>query len=170
MKKPTVNQFRLDKLKLEKGGSGVEIRFTLENVIGAEHFFDKQTVISHKIPHPDLMTRLSALKPMLLSTSGRKPSMDTMNLYTVTGVSISGDESKGVIITGTYECLNKTRIAVVTPRIKLDEEIFECEEELNDVIKVIETEAFKYIFEDKQAQLAIEFGNEENEQEAGKDK
>lgn len=164
MKKPTINQFKLDKLKLEKGGSGVEIRFTLENVIGAEHFYDKQTVISHKIPHPDLMAKLSALKPIMLSTSGRKPSMDTMNLYAVNGVNLSGDESQGVIITGTFECLNKAKIAVVTPRIKLDNDIFECEEELSETVKSIEIEAFKYIFEDKQAQLAIEFGNEESEQ------
>lgn len=160
MKKPLLEQFELDNIKLEKGGVGVKVGFTLENVIGQEHFYDKQVLVSHKIPHPDLTTKITALKPIMLNTSGRQPDIASMGDYSVTGVHLSGADEKGVIITGTFKCLNETKIAVVTPRIKLDDDYFDCEKELTDAVLEIRKEVFKYIFEDKQAQLAIEFGND----------
>src|SRR5512137_47562 len=107
-------QFDISRLKLEKRQSAVEIFYTVENVIGKETYYDTQRIISKKIPHPDLTTKLLALKPLMLTAIGRVEDAKEMANYGVRGIAVSGVTSKGVIIMGTYKCLNETNIAIVT--------------------------------------------------------
>lgn len=150
--------FDISRLKLDKRQSAVEIFYTVENRIGKEIYYDTQRIISKKIPHPDLTTRLLALKPVMLTSIGRVADEKEMSNFGVRGIAVSGVNSKGVIIMGTYKCLNETVIAIVTPRIKLDDDVWGFEEELTQVVKELADEAYAYIFDNKQAHLEIEFG------------
>jgi hypothetical protein len=186
------SQFDLQKIKIEKGGSGVIIDF---KVTGG----DSIPTISHSVenpqfPHPDMLNAIDELKDFLIKAVGKetihsekiiagfkgkfKKETEFAELenaieehikgertkITVTGVAISGYESnRGAIITGTYLCRNGSKIALNSPRIRFEGEMFGFEGELSEIVQVIQSEAYQYTFKDKQAQQQIVFGEEETE-------
>jgi len=156
MNTPTRKQFVLSRIKFDKENKGVEIGFVVNNTVGADMFYDKQMVHSAKLPHPDMIVKMNALLPILLASIGRIENNDSINNYRMTGINVSGDN--GVIMTATYLCKNETKISVLSPRIRLDKDVWDFEKELSEAVYDLSTEAYLYVFEGKQAQLMIEFG------------
>jgi hypothetical protein len=161
MEKITKDQFVLERIKLDKSGNGAEIGYVIESISEKGTNYDSHGFGSHKIPHTDLTSRLNALKKIMVQTSGRCIEIGLLveekTKYRVMGISISGGEEKGVIIIGTYECQNGAKICVLTPRIKLDEDIFGIEKELQKAVDELTSEAFQYVYENKMSQLAMNF-------------
>ncbi len=180
-------QFELQKVKLLKAGTGVEIDFNVRRNEDGMETVDRYTKETTTFPHPDLTAAIGGLRQFLALAIGKETIVtdgviesyessfkkdgyesllkDVKERYNselakiaVTGLCISGiDNNKGVIITGTYQCKNGVKIAVNSPRIRLVSEIMGFEADLNDLCLKIESEAYLYTFENKQAQAEIVF-------------
>ncbi len=180
-------QFELQKVKILKAGTGVEIDFNVRHNEDGVQTVDRYTKETTTFPHPDLTAAVGRLRKYLALSVGKetifsdgviesyessfkKDEMKTflkdiqerynseLNKITVTGLSVSGlDNNKGVIITGTYQCKNGAKIAVNSPRIRFASEIMGFESELEELCNIIESEAYLYTFEGKQAQAEIIF-------------
>jgi hypothetical protein len=188
------SQFELQKLKILKGASGVNVDFAVsgnDSVPTVVHHVENPT-----FAHPDLLNAVNAIKELLVKAIG-KESIHTerviaglksnfkkettyleleklfedhyiaeLQKVTVTGVAISGyDQNRGAIITGTYLCKNGSKIALNSPRVRFEGELFGWEKVLDEACQVIAHEAYEYTFKDKQAQQTIDFGTDGTEPE-----
>lgn len=177
----TKENFKLNKVKVLKSNSGLSIDYSTEEQQGGLTYFDKDHKESTKEPHPDLLKKFSELKPILCriyyftfirEVINRKEFAATdkqlqvaeravqeiLPLIEITGVSISGeDEGKGVIIMGTFKAPTNQKMAINSHRLKWDKIVYGFEEELQTIIEELESECFEYLFNDKKAQLTIEF-------------
>ena len=191
----TEPQFELQKVKILKGASGVNIDFAVsgnDSVPTVTHHVENPT-----FPHPDFIKAVDAIKELLVKAVGKetihterviaglKSNFKKEATYseleklfedhffaelqkvTVTGVAISGfDQNRGAIITGTYLCKNGSKIALNSPRVRFEGELFGWEKVLDEACQVIAHEAYEYTFKDKQAQQVIDFGTEGEEPQA----
>lgn len=181
----TQSQFELQKIKVLKGASGIEVDFNIRREDAGTQMTDRYSKETNTFPHPDLLKAIGSLKGILVKATGKESLYtdkvldqikgkqreeieahinDELEKVTVTGIAISGtDTNRGAIITGTYLCKNGAKIAINSPRIRFDGELFGFEGQLNEICQVIETETYLYTFQDKQAQASIVFEEAENE-------
>jgi len=66
------------------------------------------------------------------------------------------------VLTGLYEVANGQKSAINTPRLKLENETWGFEEELECIIANIETEVYAFLFKGKKAELSL-FGEGDDE-------
>lgn len=187
----TQAQFELQKIKVLKNASGVEIEFNIKREDAGATVTDRYSKETTTFPHPDLLQAIESLKDLLIKAVGKetihterviaglknlfKKEADYLELekaiddhirgektkITVTGIAVSGfDSNRGAIITGTYLCKNGSKIALNSPRVRYEGELFGFEGELNEICQRIETEAYLYTFESKEAQQSIVFEND----------
>ena len=76
----------------------------------------------------------------------------------ITGVSITGEmdgdkDKRSVVITGTMLQDNKSKTALNSPRIKLANDQFKFEAEIQEIINDLDEEVIAYLFEGKRGQL-----------------
>jgi len=187
MRKPNRTAFTLEKVKAIKGG-GLEINYTVEDVIGQEAYHDQDVKKSTKVPHPDLTGQLKLLVPMLArvyhftfirevileaefkakpeqARYAERALQSMMEKITVNGVSISGqDQNKGIIIMGTFSADQvNIRMAINSHRIKFNATTYGFEEGIEEIITKLTDEVYEYLFEGKQAQLEMFPGAEQGD-------
>lgn len=181
---PKKSSFELSKVKFLKGG-GLDVHYSVTEVIDDESYTNKYHVESAKDVHPDLIELFVRIKPILarvfnitsfltcISTDDFKANKmqkeiaedfakEMMNNIEVRGISLSGkDDNVGVIITGLFTTYNNQKTCINSPRIKLSVESFGFEEELEEIVTEIEEEVYDFLFKGKKAQLEL-FGQNVN--------
>lgn len=190
----TENQFELHKIKVLNSGAGVNVEFGVRRDECGAQVLDKYIKESVTYPHPDLLKAVGDLKDSLMKSTGHYQIIDEAYIdnstafkspkakeefieeatekeaeerkrVTVTGISVSGDEkNRGAVITGTYLCQNGSKIALNSPRIRFAANSLGFEGAVEECCKEIETEAYLYVFKDKQAQQEIVFEGDEGEE------
>lgn len=179
---PSKSAFNLDKAKLLKEG-GLSVNYEVIETAGSEVYQNRYNVEATKDPHPDLIRCFAELKPIMgrifnitsfLSfmetpeVKATKPQIEKAREFAekclekieVKGVSFSGkDDNFAVIISGIYQVGNNQKVAINSPRIRTNDDVFGFEEELNNILNRIEEEVYAFLFENKQAQLSL-FGEE----------
>ena len=177
-------QFELQKIKVLKGGSGISVDFNVVREDVTDHY-NKETAtyphpdLLHAIDSlKDLLIRAVGKETIHSERliAGYKSQFKKAEEFaelekaidehyegekvkiTVNGISISGyDSNKGAIIMGTYLCKNGSKIALNSPRIRFEGEMFGFEGALQELCLKIEEEAYQYTIKEKQAQQTIEF-------------
>lgn len=179
MKKPVIERFFLNKVKLISGNGGIEANFETEDVVGSEIYHDSGHEKSTKIPHPDLLKIFEQLKPMVAriyhftfireiimaedfkakpeqARIAERALQEILGKINVIGISLSGSDDKaGVILTASFTADNNMKMAINTHRIKFTDTKYGFEEDLGELIKKLKEEVYNYIFEGKKAQLEI---------------
>lgn len=177
------NQFALQKVKRNPNG-GLYVEFQVEERDGNEIRWDDMKKGSSKIQHSDfnnVLDRMTSHVARCLNFSWIKTVMESSSLKTaeakafdqlekiieaglkaaesnivVNGITISGsDKKKQVIIMSTLTTGNKKKVAINTPLILLEADIFGFEQELVDDVDELVEETFAYLFKNKKAQLDI---------------
>lgn len=174
--------FEVIKAKIGKHG-GLDVHYTLREVIGNDIYTNKYHVENTKELHPDLFRGITQLNAVLANSLGFADFFEyadsvgeeateaakecynniLMNI-SVTGITYSGvGINAGVVITGTKICgENFGTTALVSPRIHYNENDDEYSKRLREHLSRINDEIFEFLFNDKKAQLEI-FGNGENQ-------
>lgn len=179
---PNEKNFALSKVKVVKDG-GLDVHFEVTETVGNESYTNKYHIESAKDIHPDLRKCFKDLKPIMgrifnftsflsmiesdefkankkQNDVARNFSEELLQNIEVRGISLSGkDDNVGVVITGLFEVLNGQKTCINSPRIKIANINYGFEEELEDVISVIETEVYAFLFKGKKAQLEL-FGQD----------
>lgn len=162
-KKPNENDFSLQKVKILPGG-GLCADYKITEVVNEDTRTAEYQVTFAETVHPDLNVAFDALRKIVADVFGYND--DQKEKIEVRGISWSGlGENIGVVITGTYECLNGQKVAINTPRIKIEGESFGNEEELARLLDAATAEVYQYLFNGKQSQLSL-FGGEPEGSEA----
>lgn len=185
---PTKKNFSLTKVKLLPNG-GLEAEYQITEVVGDEpSISDCKTVCTRDV-HPDLKQLFAELRAIVAQTFGFfgfLPLLDgagnglkekgaefaqaMADKIDVRGVSWSGAGDKaGVVLSSVYEVFNGLKTAINTPRIKLGQESFGFEEDLEDLTEQIKDEVYAFLYEGKQAQLSLFGDNAETSGEPGDD-
>lgn len=177
------SRFTLGKLNRIKNG-GLHIEYETKHVEESSTFINNEKTDSSIEPHEDLLVKVRALKPYLCEVIGfndvlkvinhedfksSKPQQKTAEIaydnrmkdVEITGFSINGyDKKRNVIISGKLTIQKLGVVALNTPRIKFSNDLYGWEDELEEIINDLQSEAYKYLFEQKRAQLKM-FGEEE---------
>jgi len=87
---------------------------------------------------------------------------EQMKKINITGVSISGEidgdkDKRSVVISGTMAQENGSKTALNSPNIKLNNDQFKFEGEVQDIVNSLTEEVQAYLFEGKKAQLEMNF-------------
>lgn len=95
--------------------------------------------------------------------------LENIKKLDVTGIAISGEidndkDKRSVIITGTYLQENNSKTALNSPRIKLGNDQFKFEADVQELVNDIEEEVSLYLFNGKKSQLSM-FDNQDEEEE-----
>lgn len=178
MNKRIPERFSLIKCKL-LANEALDVHFEYEEVAASANYVQKEHVESPVIPHPDLTTKLQALKPHvakvygfafireLVSSEDFKATDAQLNYsekfyqtlvekIRVTGIALSGKEdAKGCIITAVMKSQTNSSMAINTHRISFKSTTYGFEDDLKVICDDIENEVFRYLFEGKQAQLSL---------------
>ena len=85
---------------------------------------------------------------------------ETMKKLNVTGVSICGEVDgakykRSVVITATQLQENKSKTALNSPRIKLNQNVFKFEGDIQTIVNELADEVEEYLFHGKRAQLDL---------------
>ena len=156
----TRENFSLKDLKLLKGG-GIESITIIEMNIDGSFMEIKRKQETPVVPHPDLENLVRGLKETLLISCRfkglPKKEFDILKeKTTVTAVHVSGQEqNEGVIISGKIQAENGSNIAINSPRMRFSSSVYGFEEQLQGEITLLEGELYKYLHEEKKAQLEI---------------
>lgn len=183
----------LGKIKLMKDDGGIECSWEEMSKDGGVTSKNQNNRKCPVVPHPDLIKAIKSLDVFLMKSNGysdletvlngtslnsedRKPferlQKNTLDKISVTGIALSGEaKTRGVIIMGKFACANKVDIAINSPLIKFERDVFKFETELAEAVDNVIEEFFCYTYENKKAQLDIPFPkpNEEGK-EKGKGK
>lgn len=184
--KPQLKDLNLQKVKLEPKG-GLQAVYQLTEVVkGEPTITDYQVNVARDI-HPDMQKlfrdlraivgRVFGLTSFLTITDGKELGLTDakkgivrayaeglLQKIDVRGLSWSGsDENAGIIITSVYETPNGLKTCINTPRIKIAQNSFGFEEELEQIADAIKQEVYEFLFNGKQAQLSLFGEQQENE-------
>ena len=183
VKAPNRNEFELDKVKIIKGG-GMEIDHVVMLSEGSSTEKEPRNHKKMTIPHPDFVDALADLKEYLCKSVGMFDMQTAINsdnheqeerraaktlkkvmeqfinhrlsMVQVTGMSLSGeDKTEGVVITGTYTTPTKAAIAINSPRIMFNRDVFGWESELAEKCQKICDESYEYIYDGKKGQATM---------------
>lgn len=178
MEKPIRDNFSLSKFKTGKDG-GLETHFEVKEAIGDAIYIEKHHLSSAKNMHPDLAKLMKDLRPIVARVfnltsflslvespdfKGNKKQTELARSYEkeilqnidVRGISLSGEKDNiGVVITAVLTVMKNQKTAINCPRIKFATVNFGFEEDLEQILRDIEVEVYKFLFEDKQAQLSL---------------
>ena len=162
------SQFDLQKVKLDKN----EVLVDFIKVDSNEDGGKTKTPVSMKPPyqvHPDLASALSSMKETVLKDFGYNKLLDASKgddkvleawnelicNTTVTGVALGGsDQLRGAVITAKIKTDTGTR-GVSTKRIVFSSDKLGYEKKIEETIKTVTSEVYKYLFESKRAQLEL---------------
>ena len=162
------SQFDLQKVKLDKN----EVLVDFIKVDSNEDGGKTKTPVSMKPPyqvHPDLASALSSMKETVLKDFGYNKLLDASKgddkvieawnelicNTTVTGVALGGsDQLRGAVITAKIKTDTGTR-GVSTKRIVFSSDKLGYEKKIEETIKTVTSEVYKYLFEGKRAQLEL---------------
>lgn len=178
-----MSKFELKKIKVDSDGK-VSISYKTDNQVEGSASYDTIEMESDRHPHPDLKEAINRLTPYLADANGLRPyrnlphvppkkldrwnephiqeilnALDTHVYASVipSGITLSGnDHTLGVIITGKHEVHN-TAVAMNSPRISINADVFGFEAEVFDIVDTIVEEARLFIEERKSAQLELNF-------------
>ena len=159
MRTPKFENFTLNKVK-RPNGLGLNVDFKVNEVFGTEICQEGFSVSSDKAVHPDLLSKLNSLIP-IMATLYEWDANEMNARITIKGISLNGEEEKrSCVISGTFEISNGMIVAINSCRLLLNSDTFGFESKLRDIIKEIENEVYLFLFKDKKAQLEMfdEFG------------
>lgn len=177
------SQFNLTKVKLIKdGGLDVHWEQTVKN--GAITDTEKEHKESTREPHPDLVTKINFLKPLLAKMWGfdavklmsenekfkgtadqidkaKRAYTDLLKDLEVSGIMIRGAGEKMVVnITGKRRMYKKIFQPCGSGRIQLNQKLYGFENDIEDLVPEIKQEVYDYLFKGKCANPTL-FGDKE---------
>lgn len=185
---PTKEQFSLNKIKLVKDG-GLDIVYTVRVTCGSENYYENYHFVSPRICHPDLLSKVESLKPMMLRVlhlSFFRSLMETPDFkatkkqkelaesaykevadrLTISGFALSGkDKTRGVIITSLFKADTKQTMAINSHRIRFYVTTYGFEEDIEAIVDALHDEVHAYIWEGKSAQLELFSANGDDDSE-----
>lgn len=182
-KRPTEDQFSLDKVKLIKGG-GLDVHYTVSVALGEEIYNDKYHIESAKEIHPDLRKLFESLDIIVARTFGltsflscvesldfnanAKQKQDARDFakkllerIEIKGITFNGqDDNVSIIITSMLGAPgddngDKTASVINTPKLRYSLEKYGFEQELEEIAGNIEREVYEYLFNGKKAQQEL---------------
>lgn len=183
---PSKKAFTLSKAKLASGG-GLDVHYEVLEKDGNENYLNKHHDECAQDVHPELSELFKELRPIvgrifnitsfktLMGTEefgasdeqkmlGEEFAHECLDKIEVRGISLSGKDDKvGVVITSVYEVANGQKVAINTPRLRLDSETWGFEEELENIVYGIENEVYEFLFMGKKAELSL-FGEDDGSQ------
>ena len=186
---PSKKAFTLSKAKLASGG-GLDVHYEVVEQDGNKNYLNKHHDECAQDVHPKLSKFFKELRPIvgrifnitsfktLMETEefnasdeqkmlGEEFAQECLCKIEVRGISLSGKDDKvGVVITSVYEVANGQKVAINTPRLRLDSETWGFEEELENIVSKIENEVYEFLFMGKKAELSL-FGEDQGENEQG---
>lgn len=174
---PSEKAFALSKVKTLKDG-GLDVHYEVTETIGNESYTNKYHVESAKDIHPDLRDCFDRLRPIMgrifnitsflsmveasdfkatkkQNELSRDFAEEMLKNIEVRGVSFSGQDNVGIVLTGLFTVSNGQKTAINSPRLKFNTEKFGFEEELEEIAADIETEVYAFLFKGKKAQLEL---------------
>lgn len=188
METPNSKDFKLAKVKMIANG-GLSASFTVKKAAEGAVYEDDYQMDSTMDIHPDLVDLFNGLKPILARVyhmnffrslmsnedfgATQKQSKIAEELYqeiikkiSIIGVSFKGsDANTGIVITGTFTADTNQKMALNTHLIKFKSNKYGFEEDLEVQIDELKDEVYKYLFENKHAQLSLFDGVEEETEE-----
>ena len=145
--------FRLKKVKVEKNLVTIDY-----NISGSEKEYTEK---SKSTPHPDLRVALAKFVALVSQVFGMPE--ENQKSITVNGiVSTVRKESEFALILASYTTESGAMVALNTPNISMDTDIWPGQEKMGEIVDEISDESFKYLFENKFSQLEMTFGEEED--------
>jgi hypothetical protein len=177
--------FDLRKVKMEKKGADI-----------THHESGSDAGIVHKVgesaPHPELQKKLDALKPLMAKRLGLLEGTDMARHYlkgdlnalqtaldlekliisrcNVNGLTFTGSGDKyGVMITGSILVPETGSVGLAVPKITFSQTVLGYEEEAEQLCEEVKKEVYAYRFQNKKAQLDIEFEAKKVEDEQAKE-
>lgn len=175
---PSEKNFILSKVKLNPNG-GLQADYQVTETVGGEPSCTDYSASVNRDIHPDLKELFVKLRPIVANVfsitaflswldSGDLDIAESVKSYArefadellkkidVRGISWSGlDDNTGVVITAVFETPNGLKTAINTPRIKVAQESFGFEDELEAIVTAVRSEVYQFLFNGKQAQLSI---------------
>ena len=175
---PNESAFALSKVKALKDG-GLDVQYEVTEIVGNESYTNKYHVESAKDFHADLRELFDRLRPIMARIfnitsflsmieageykasaiqvdKARNFAYELLKNIEIRGVSLSGEgDNTGVVITALYEVSNGMKVAINSPRIRLNTISFGFEEELEKIVAGIESEVYAFLFKGKKAQLKL---------------
>jgi hypothetical protein len=163
------------------GGDGLHLEYESQVIEESTTFTNNEKSNFTVPPHEDLLTKVRALNPFLCEIFGfedtykivkhpdfkaSKPQIDKAQKsyinkcseVEITGFSISGfSDKRTVIISGKFTIQKLGTIAIQTPKIKLSNNLFGWEEEVEKLIDDLQHETYEYLFNAKRDQMKIAF-------------
>lgn len=150
--------FELKKVLLTKYG-GLEISYVKDD--GTETSGEPENPVEYKIksiamPHPDLRSIITCMGAIVAETFMMMPDLvdDRLVLERIKVKGVEFASGNSVMIHFEWIAKNELSTKIVTPRIKLDSEIFGFEKYLADMVEMLRKETFEYI-NGKRAQLSL---------------
>ena len=146
MNKPERNSFDLHLIK-ETKDAGVQLDYSITAFAGSEQFISRVKKKDSRIPHPDLIKPIGELRTILAQILH----YENTDFVRIKGLKIGDDQSVtfiGAVMTQSGEFAD-----VKFPKLKYDKTTYGYESLLIINLEFIKEEAYKYIFEEKQAQL-----------------
>ena len=152
------SQFSLKKLTVKSTGL-IYTEYNTEIPDGNETYIKSHKDESTMIPHPDLKAPLEQMKKMLLDAWSLDETSPLAAEINVKGITLSGSEDKRTIIISGTKVIRKSNLKVPcgSGKISLGANTFGFEEELEVCVNHLIDEAFKFIYENKKAQMDIAF-------------
>lgn len=153
--KPVRENFSLVNVKFKDGTicTTYQLREEKNDIV----YNSKHTVKSERLITSDLNNALLNLCPIainvLKSNCYFNMLSNDMDVY-IRGILLSGNSEKSsVIITFMIPVLDYEYAIVKTPRLFYKKDLFDFETELQDKINILADEVYKYLFEEKYAEL-----------------
>lgn len=146
--------FELNKVQLTKYG-GLEISYTKCDGTVAQG--EQDNPVEYKIksiaaPHPDLVRAITELDVIVAECFELVDDQMVLDRIKVKGVEYAVGNS--IIIHWEWIAKNNVATKMITPRIKLESDIFGFEKDLSDMVQRIHEETYSYI-KGKRAQLSL---------------
>lgn len=153
--KPARENFSLVNVKFKDGT--ICTTYQVKEVVKGLIYNSKHTVKNERLITSDLNNALLNLRSVainvLKSNCYLNMLSNDMDVY-IKEITLSGNgEKSSVIITFMIPVLKYEYAIVKTPRLFYEKGLFDFEKELKDKINILEDEVYKYLFEEKYAEL-----------------
>lgn len=116
---------------------------------------DHKNLVSKDAPEPSFVQALNKLVPQL-SHIFRIPE-NKREFVKVHGISVGGaDERRFIVIKGRMETPSGKSVNLVSEAIMLEQDVYQFEEQIDELVEPIQEEARRFAFELKRAQKSLE--------------